>query len=147
MPHRRQSKLARGKVFCRFSGLFFRYQKVKITFPSAGGLPFVNKVQYFGDVPPAQLLLCKRYFRANHRSPSTFRSMFLPFAGFLPATPIPAAGVQSGKSFELTAHYCSFCRKQVLHTVLEKMGAREHISAGLASVLLQCNACEAFALR
>ncbi len=63
------------------------------------------------------------------------------------ATQSPLPGVRSGKSFELMAHYCSFCREQVLHTVLEKMGTPEHLSAGLASVLLQCNACQAFSLR
>lgn len=73
--------------------------------------------------------------------------MYLPFTGFLPATPTASAKVQPGKSFELMAHYCSFCEEQVLHTVLEKMGAPEHVAAGLASVLLQCNACQAFALR
>ncbi len=72
--------------------------------------------------------------------------MLLPFAGFLPAVAMPSTEVVSSKSFELTAHHCSFCRKQVLHTVLEKIGPPEHVAAGLASVLLQCNACAAFSL-
>ena len=73
--------------------------------------------------------------------------MYLPFTGLLRAVPTTPAKVQPGKSFELMAHYCSFCEEQVLHTVLEKMGAPEHVATGLASVLLQCNACQAFALR
>ncbi len=64
--------------------------------------------------------------------------------GVLPATARRTGPV---KSFELMAHHCSFCGEQVLHTVLDKMGAPEHVAAGLASVLLQCNACEAFSLR
>jgi hypothetical protein len=68
-------------------------------------------------------------------------------AGFIPAIPLIAAGTESGKSFELTAHHCSFCRRQVLHTVLETVTSQEYVTVSLASVLLQCNACGAFSLR
>jgi hypothetical protein len=73
--------------------------------------------------------------------------MYLPFTGLLPAARAIPTKAPSGQSYELMAHYCSFCEEQVLHTVLEKIGATEHVAAGLASVLLQCNACQAFALR
>lgn len=85
--------------------------------------------------------------RATPRALLIIRSMYFPFAGFIPALPTAPTRVQPGKSFELMAHYCSFCEEQVLHTVLEKLGAPEPVAAGLASVLLQCNACQAFALR
>ena len=67
--------------------------------------------------------------------------------GYVPAPQSSLPSVRSGKSFELMAQYCSFCREQVLHTVMEKMGAPKHVRAGLASVLLQCNACQTFSLR
>jgi hypothetical protein len=59
-------------------------------------------------------------------------------------SPSPALLNETGRVDE---KYQTFCREQVLHTVLEKMGAAEHIRAGLTSVLLQCNTCQAFSLR
>ena len=57
-------------------------------------------------------------------------------------TPVPA-----GKTFELNQHYCSFCQRTVLHSVLEKVISLEQADPGAVSWLLQCKGCGAFSLQ
>jgi len=57
-------------------------------------------------------------------------------------TPVP-----SGKTFELSEHYCSFCQRPVLHWVLEKVNSMEQATPGAVSWLLECKACGAFSLQ
>ncbi|CAA9308037.1 MAG: hypothetical protein AVDCRST_MAG56-6044 [uncultured Cytophagales bacterium] len=53
----------------------------------------------------------------------------------------------SGKTFELSQHYCSFCQRIVLHSVLEKVNSLEQATPGDVSWLLQCKVCGAFSLQ
>jgi hypothetical protein len=53
----------------------------------------------------------------------------------------------SDKTFELSQHYCSFCQRIVMHSVLEKVNSPEQTTPGAVSWLLQCKACGAFSLQ
>jgi hypothetical protein len=80
--------------------------------------------------------------------PFLFRFMLSPLPD-LPPVPTPGAETPapSGKTFELSQQYCSFCQRTVLHSVLEKVNYQEQTTPGAVSWLLQCRGCGAFSLQ
>ncbi len=79
---------------------------------------------------------------------SLFRFMLPPLSDLPPAsTPGAETPDPSGKTFELSQQYCSFCQRTVLHSILEKVSPQEQISPGAVSWLLQCKGCGAFSLQ